>query len=103
MSSSSFACRTSPPATPEPSRSVSVVDGWTLTTGPDGARTYLRSFRVVTDRETGLVEQMATPYSQPRDRDGRAREQEVVRELAALLIQLHATLLRAELIRGGRA
>jgi DNA-binding transcriptional MerR regulator len=64
---------------------------------------HLRSFRVVTDRETGLVEQMATPYSQPRDRDGRAREQEVVRELAALLIQLHATLLRAELIRGGRA
>ena len=55
---------------------------------------HLRSFRVVTDRETGLVEQMATPYSQPRDRDGRAREQEVVRELAALLIQLHATLLQ---------
>jgi len=46
---------------------------------------------------------MATPYSHPRDRDGRAREQEVVRDLAALIIQLHATLLRAELIRSGRA
>jgi DNA-binding transcriptional MerR regulator len=64
---------------------------------------HLRSFRVVTDRETGLIEQMATPYSQPRDRDGRAREQEMIRELAALFVQLHATLLRAELIRGGRA
>ena len=64
---------------------------------------HLKTFRVVTDRETGLVEQMATPYSNPRDRDGRAREQEVVRDLAALIIQLHAALLRAELIRGGRA
>jgi DNA-binding transcriptional MerR regulator len=64
---------------------------------------HLRSFRVVADRETGLVEQMATPYSQPRDRDGRAREQETIRELASLFVQLHAALLRAELIRGGRA
>ena len=64
---------------------------------------HLRSFRVVTDRETGLIEQMATPYSQPRDRDGRAREQEMIRELASLFVQLHAALLRAELIRGGRA
>lgn len=64
---------------------------------------HLRSFRVVADRETGLVEQMATPYSQPRDRDGRAREQETIRELASLFVQLHAALLRAELIRAGRA
>jgi hypothetical protein len=64
---------------------------------------HLRSFRVVADRETGLVEQMATPYSQPRDRDARAREQETIRELASLFVQLHAALLRAELIRGGRA
>ncbi len=64
---------------------------------------HLKTFRVVTDREYGMVEQMATPYSNPRDRDGRAREQEVVRDLASLLVQLHATLLRAELIRGGRA
>ena len=64
---------------------------------------HLRSFRVVADRETGLVEQMATPYSQPRDRDARAREQETIRVLASLFVQLHAALLRAELIRGGRA
>ena len=64
---------------------------------------HLKTFRVVTDRETGMVEQMATPYSNPRDRDGRAREQEVVRDLAALIVQLHAALLRAELIRSGKA
>ena len=64
---------------------------------------HLKTFRVVTDRETGMVEQMATPYSNPRDRDGRAREQEVVRDLAALIVQLHAALLRADLIRAGRA
>ena len=64
---------------------------------------HLKTFRVVTDRETGLVEQMATPYSNPRDRDGRAREQEVIRDLASLIVQLHAALLRAELTRSGRA
>lgn len=64
---------------------------------------HLRSFRVVTDRETGVIEQMATPYSQPRDRDGRARQQETIRELASLFVQLHGALLRAELIRTGRA
>lgn len=64
---------------------------------------HLRSFRVVTDRESGLIEQMATPFSSPRDRDGRAREQEVVRELASLFVQMHAALLRADLIRSGRA
>lgn len=63
---------------------------------------HLRSFRVVADRETGLVEQMATPFSQPRDRDGRERQQETIRELASLFVHLHAALLRAELTRGGR-
>jgi DNA-binding transcriptional MerR regulator len=64
---------------------------------------HLRSFRVVTDRESGLIEQIATPYSQPRDRDARARSQETIRELAALFVQLHAALLRADLIRSGKA
>jgi DNA-binding transcriptional MerR regulator len=64
---------------------------------------HLKSFRVVADRESGLVEQIATPFSQPRDKDARARAQEVIRELAALFVQLHAALLRAELVRGGKA
>lgn len=62
---------------------------------------HLRTFRVVTDREAGLIEQMITPYM--RDRDGRARAQEAVREIAALVVQLHAALLRAEMVRAGRA
>lgn len=63
---------------------------------------HLRSFRVAADRDSGLVEQIATPFSKPRDRDARAREQEIIRELAALFVQLHGALLRAELVRSGR-
>lgn len=62
---------------------------------------HLRSFRVVANRESGLVEQIATPYSHPRDRDAKARAQQTVRELASLFVQLHAALLRAELIKSG--
>ena len=62
---------------------------------------HLRSFRVVANRESGLVEQIATPYSQPRDRDAKARSQQTVRELASLFVQMHAALLGAELIRSG--
>ncbi len=64
---------------------------------------HLRSFRVTADRDSGMIEQIATPFSKPRDRDGRVREQEIVRELASLFVQLHGALLRAELVRGGRA
>lgn len=64
---------------------------------------HLRSFRVVADRESGMVAQIATPFASPRDRDGKARAQEVVREVAAIFVQLHAALLRAELVRGGKA
>ena len=63
---------------------------------------HLRSFRVVADRDSGLLEQIATPFSKPRDREARARQQEIIRELAALFVQLHGALLRAELVRGGR-
>lgn len=60
---------------------------------------HLKSFRVVTDREAGQIEQIMTPYSQRQD----GRQQEVARELAALFVQLHAALLRAELVRSGKA
>jgi DNA-binding transcriptional MerR regulator len=66
---------------------------------------HMRSFRVVADRETGLIEQMATPFAKTtgRERDSRVRAQEAIREIAALFVQLHAALLRAELIRSGKA
>lgn len=64
---------------------------------------HLKSFKVVTDRESGLIEQMATPFSQPRDKDAQARAVETVRELASLMVQMHAALLRADLIRSGLA
>ena len=66
---------------------------------------HMRSFRVVADRETGLIEQMATPFSKTtgRERNSKVRAQEAVREIAALFMQLHAALLRAELIRSGKA
>ena len=63
---------------------------------------HLRAFRVTADRDSGLVEQIATPYTKPRDREAAARAQEIIRELASLFVQLHAALLRAELVRGGK-
>jgi hypothetical protein len=66
---------------------------------------HLRSFRVVADRETGLIEQMVTPFAKTTGREGqsRARTQEAVHEIASLFVQLHGALLRAELIRSGKA
>lgn len=66
---------------------------------------HLRSFRVVADRETGLIEQMVTPFTRTsgRERDSRARAHEAVQEIASLFVQLHSALLRAELIRSGKA
>ena len=66
---------------------------------------HLRSFRVVADRESGLIEQMITPFSRTsgRDRNTRAESVEAVREIASLFVQLHGALLRAELIRSGKA
>lgn len=66
---------------------------------------HMRSFRVVADRESGLIEQMITPFSRTTgtERDSRARSQEAVREIASLFVQLHSALLRAELIRSGKA
>lgn len=66
---------------------------------------HLRTFRVVADRETGLIEQMITPFTKTsgRERDSRARAQEAVQEIASLFVQLHGALLRAELIRSGKA
>ena len=63
---------------------------------------HLRPFKAAADREIGLVEQVVTPLVRQRNPEARARAEEVVRELAALSVKLHATLVRSGLGPGLR-
>jgi DNA-binding transcriptional MerR regulator len=63
---------------------------------------HLRPFKAAADREIGLVEQVVTPLVRQRNPEARARADEVVRELAALSVKLHSTLVRAGLGPGLR-
>ena len=63
---------------------------------------HLRPFRAAAEREIGLVEQVVTPLVRQRNPEARARAEEVARELAALSVKLHATLVRAGLGPGLR-
>jgi hypothetical protein len=58
---------------------------------------HLRAYRTSADREIGLFEQVVTPMIRQRNPEARARAEEAVRELAALSVRLHATLVRAGL------
>lgn len=58
---------------------------------------HLRPFKAAAEREIGLVEQVVTPLVRQRNPEARARAEEVGRELAALSVKLHATLVRAGL------
>ncbi|HET6910574.1 MAG TPA: MerR family transcriptional regulator [Mycobacteriales bacterium] len=58
---------------------------------------HLRAFRASADREVGLVEQVVSPLVRQRNPEARGRAEEVARELAALSVKLHATLVRAGL------
>lgn len=60
---------------------------------------HLRGFKTAADREVGLVQQLVTPLRNQRSTDARARADEVVRELAAGCVRLHAALVRAGLRR----
>lgn len=62
---------------------------------------HLRAFRTGADREVGLFEQVVAPVAHQRGPDARARADETVRELAALSVRLHATLVKIGL-RGSR-
>ena len=62
---------------------------------------HLRSFKTAADREVGLVEQVVAPLRGQRDGAAKARTEEVVRQLAALSVRLHATLVKTRL-SGGR-
>lgn len=63
---------------------------------------HLRPFKAAAEREIGLVEQVVTPLVRQRNPEARARADEVARELAALSVKLHATLVRAGLAPGLR-
>lgn len=56
---------------------------------------HLRTFKIAADREIGLVAQVLGPV--PRDADGRSRRDMQARELLALCIRLHVSLVRSGL------
>lgn len=56
---------------------------------------HLRAFKLAADREAGLVAQIAGPVAKGRDAGARDRADELVRELAALSVTLHACLVTA--------
>lgn len=53
---------------------------------------HLRSFRTAADRQTGLITQIAGPVARQGDADARDRAAELAREIAALSVSLHSTL-----------
>lgn len=53
---------------------------------------HLRGFRTAADRQTGLITQIAGPVARKRDADARDRAAELAREIAALSVALHSTL-----------
>jgi DNA-binding transcriptional MerR regulator len=61
---------------------------------------HLRAFKTAADREVGLVEQAVTPIRRGRDAGAQARAEEAVREIAALTVKLHATLVKTGLAAG---
>jgi DNA-binding transcriptional MerR regulator len=62
---------------------------------------HLRPFRTAADREVGLVEQVVTPLRRQRQTGAGARADEVAREISALCVRLHATLVRSALDTAG--
>lgn len=62
---------------------------------------HLRAFRTAADRELGLVEQVVTPLRRQRGPGSPARAEEVAREISALCVRLHASLVRSALARRG--
>jgi DNA-binding transcriptional MerR regulator len=58
---------------------------------------HLRAFKSAAEREAGLVEAVLAPLVKQRNPEGRARADEVARELGALSVRLHAALVKAAL------
>lgn len=62
---------------------------------------HLRAFKTAADREVGLLEQVVSPIRRQRDAGAQGRAEEAVRDIAALSVKLHATLVKSAL-HGGR-
>ena len=60
---------------------------------------HLRAFRTAADREVGLVEQVAAPIRRSREQGAEGRAEEVMSQIAALSVRLHATLVKVALRR----
>jgi DNA-binding transcriptional MerR regulator len=60
---------------------------------------HLRAFRTAADREVGLVEQVAAPIRRSREQGAEGRADEVMTQIAALSVRLHATLVKVALRR----
>jgi DNA-binding transcriptional MerR regulator len=58
---------------------------------------HLRTFKVAADREVGLVEQVVTPLLRQRDPESAQRAEDTIRQLSALSVRLHASLVKAGL------
>jgi hypothetical protein len=58
---------------------------------------HLRAFKTAADREVGLVEQVVSPLRRGRDAGAKARAEDAAREIAALSVRLHATLVKSGL------
>ena len=58
---------------------------------------HLRAFKTAADREVGLVEQVVSPMQRARDAGAKARAEEAAKQIAALSVRLHATLVKAGL------
>jgi len=58
---------------------------------------HLRSIKSAADREADLVDQVVTPQRRQRDAAAQARADESVRQLSALTLRLHTTLVRRAL------
>jgi DNA-binding transcriptional MerR regulator len=58
---------------------------------------HLRSFKSAADREVGLVEQVAAPIRRSREQGAEGRAEEVMTQLAALSVRLHAMLVKVGL------
>lgn len=62
---------------------------------------HIRAFKAAADREVGLIEQIVSPLARQRDDQARARADEMIAELGALSVRLHAALVKIGL-RGAR-